>query len=60
LRLNGIDGTKVLMIRQGIPNGQSRPCTAPSQCLDDTENRDSDRDYVTPVAGNDKLTVIAP
>jgi len=60
LRLNGTDGTKVLLIRQGIPNGQSRPCTAPSQCLDDTENRDSDRDYVTPVAGNDKLTVIAP
>ncbi len=60
LRLNGTDGIKALLIRQGITNGQSRPCTAPSQCLDDPENRDNDRDYVTPVAGNDKLTVIAP
>lgn len=60
LTLDNIDNYRVLLIRQGIPNGQTRPCTAPSQCLDDGENRDSDRDYITPVAGNDRLTVIAP
>lgn len=60
LTLNGTDNYRVLLIRQGIPNGQSRPCSAPSQCLDDGENRDGDRDYITPVAGNDRLTVFAP
>ncbi len=60
LTLNGTDNYRVLLIRQGIPNGQSRPCTSPSQCLDDGENRDSDRNYITPVAGNDRLTVFAP
>jgi len=60
LRLNGADNYRVLLIRQGIPNGQSRPCTSPSQCLDDDENRDSDRDYITPVSGNDRLSVFAP
>ncbi len=60
LTLNGTDNYRVLLIRQGIPNGQSRPCTLVSQCLDDAENRDSDRDYITPVAGNDKLTVVSP
>lgn len=60
LTLNGTDNYRVLLIRQGIPNGQTRPCTATSQCLDDGENRDGDRDYITPVAGNDRLTVLAP
>lgn len=60
LRVNGTDGTRVLLIRQGIPNGQTRPCTAVSQCLDDAENSDVDRDYITPVAGNDKLTIVSP
>ena len=60
LRLNGTDGMRVILIRQGIPNGQTRPCSLVSQCLDDVENRDSDRDYITPVAGNDKLTLVAP
>ena len=50
----------MILIRQGIPNGQTRPCSLVSQCLDDVENRDSDRDYITPVAGNDKLTLVAP
>ena len=60
LRLNGTDGMRVILIRQGIPNGQTRPCSLVSQCIDDVENRDSDRDYITPVAGNDKLTLVAP
>lgn len=60
LRVDGTDGTRALLIRQGINTGQTRPCTAVSQCLDDTENSDSDRDYITPVAGNDKLTIISP
>lgn len=60
LTLNGTDNYRVLLIRQGIPNGQTRPCSSPSQCLDDGENRDSDRDYITPVAGNDRLSVFAP
>lgn len=60
LTLNGTDGMRVILIRQGVPNGQTRPCSLPTQCLDDAENRDSDRDYITPVAGNDKLTLVAP
>lgn len=60
LTLNGTDNYRVLLIRQGIPNGQTRPCTAVSQCLDDAENSDVDRDYITPVAGNDKLTIVSP
>jgi len=60
LTLNGTNGIRVILIRQGIPNGQTRPCSLVSQCLDDVENRDSDRDYMTPVAGNDKLTQVAP
>ncbi len=60
LTVDGQNNVRALLIRQGIPNGQSRPCTAVSQCLDDAENRDSDTTYVTPVAGNDRLTVIAP
>lgn len=60
LRVNGTDGTRALLIRQGAANGQSRPCSTVTQCLDDTENRDGDRDYITPVAGNDKLTIISP
>lgn len=60
LTLDGTDNFRVLLFRQGIPNGQSRPCSSPSQCLDDAENRDSDRDYITPSGGNDRLTVVAP
>lgn len=60
LTVDGTDGIRTLLLRQGIPNGQSRPCSLVSQCLDDLENRDSDRDYITPVAGNDKLTVVSP
>lgn len=60
LTLNSTDNMRVILIRQGIPNGQTRPCSLVSQCLDDVENRDSDRDYITPVAGNDKLTLVAP
>lgn len=60
LRVDGADNYRVLLIRQSIPNGQTRPCSSPSQCLDDGENRDSDRDYVTPVAGNDRLTIVSP
>lgn len=60
LRVDGADGTRALLIRQGIANSQSRPCSLVSQCLDDAENRDSDRDYITPVAGNDKLTIVSP
>lgn len=60
LRVNGTDGTRALLIRQGIRNGQTRPCTAVNQCLDDAENSDGDRDYITPAAGNDKLTIISP
>ncbi len=51
---------RALLIRQGIPNGQTRPCSTVTQCLDDVENRNSDLVYVTPSAGNDRLTVIAP
>lgn len=51
---------RALLIRQGIPNGQSRPCSLVSQCLDDTENGDSDTIYVTPVAGNDRATIVSP
>jgi len=51
---------RALLIRQGIPNGQTRPCSTVTQCLDDTENRNSDLVYATPSAGNDRLTVIAP
>ena len=60
LTVDGTDNYRVLLIRQGTPNGQTRPCSSPSQCLDDGENRDSDRDYVTPVAGNDRLTIVSP
>lgn len=60
LRLDGNDNYRVLLIRQGIANGQSRPCSSVSQCLEDSENQDSDRDYITPVAGNDKITVVSP
>lgn len=60
LRLDGSGGIHALLIRQGLPNGQTRPCSSPSQCLDDAENRDTDRDFITPVAGNDKLTIISP
>ncbi len=60
LTVNGTDNYRVLLIRQGIPNGQTRPCSLPSQCLDDGENSDSDRNYVTPVAGNDRMTIVSP
>lgn len=51
---------RALLIRQGIRNGQTRPCTLPSQCLDDTENGDGDTIYITPVAGNDRMTIVSP
>lgn len=61
LTVDGTDGIRVLLIRQGIPNNQTRPCTSVSQCLDDAENSDSDRNYITPsISSNDKLTVISP
>jgi type II secretory pathway pseudopilin PulG len=60
LTINGTDGVRALLIRQGIPNGQTRNCTSVSQCIDDAENSDGDRDYITPVAGNDKLTIVSP
>jgi hypothetical protein len=59
LTLDGQTNVRALLIRQGIPNGQTRPCSFVSQCLDDSENRDSDTTYVTPSAGNDRLTVVA-
>lgn len=49
-----------LLIRQGIRNGQLRPCTTPSQCLDDTENGNSDVIYTAPLAGNDRMTIVSP
>lgn len=59
LTLDGQANVRALLIRQGIPGGQTRPCTLVSQCLDDPENRNSDTIYVTPSAGNDRLTVVA-
>ena len=60
LRVNGSGSIRALLIRQSIPNGQTRPCSLPSQCLDDGANSDGDRDYITPVAGNDRLTIVSP
>ncbi len=60
LTVNGSGSIRALLIRQSIPNGQTRPCSLPSQCLDDGANSDGDRNYVTPVAGNDRLTIVSP
>jgi hypothetical protein len=54
------NNVRALLIRQGIRNGQTRPCTLPSQCLDDTENGNGNTIYITPVAGNDRLTIVSP
>ncbi|MCW5574677.1 MAG: hypothetical protein KIT13_01160 [Burkholderiales bacterium] len=60
LTVDSQNNVRALLIRQGIPNGQTRPCSTVTQCLDDAENRDSDLVYVTPSAGNDRMTIISP
>jgi hypothetical protein len=60
LTVDSQNNVRALLIRQGTPNGQTRPCSTVTQCLDDTENRNSDLVYVTPSAGNDRLRVVAP
>jgi len=60
LTVDSQTNVRALLIRQGIPNGQTRPCTLVSQCLDDTENSDSDSTYTVPVAGNDRMTIVSP
>lgn len=60
LTVDSQTNVRALLIRQGIRNGQPRPCTAVTQCIDDAENSDSDTTYVTPSAGNDRLTIVAP
>lgn len=60
LTVDSQTNVRALLIRQGIRNGQARPCTLPSQCLDDTENGNGDTIYITPVAGNDRMTIVSP
>lgn len=60
LTVDAQNNVRALLIRQGIRNGQARPCSLPSQCLDDTENGDSDTTYTAPFAGNDLLTIVSP
>lgn len=60
LTVDAQNNVRALLIRQGIRNGQARPCSMPSQCLDDTENGNGNTIYITPVAGNDRLTIVSP
>lgn len=58
------DNIQTLVFMPGRPlSGQSRPCAAVADCLEDPENTDGDADFtksaVTP-AMNDRLLIVSP